>query len=77
MACDETYHRHFHKKITHSHPHTKDAHHQHGHSNEQGEHSHEHTHEAVEHEHPISHDPLHQSDGGKSVRSEEGAEKQK
>jgi len=63
MACDETYHRHFHKRITHSHPHQNDAHHRHLHSDDT-EHLHEHTHEAIEHEHEVSHDPLHPSDGG-------------
>lgn len=74
MSCDEFYHRHFHKKITHTHPHSKDSHHQHTHSGKTHEHNHplsesvedlehfhEHTHEAAEHEHPHSfeHDPLH------------------
>ena len=72
MACDEFFHRHFHKKITHTHPHVKEDYHHHTHLKEDGEagmadeeterHLHEHTHEAAEHEHPVEHDPLHLSD---------------
>lgn len=70
MSCDEFYHRHFHKKVTHAHSHVKDEHHHHthekidvkadvAHENGQETHLHEHTHEAFEHEHPVEHDPLH------------------
>lgn len=72
MSCDEFYHRHFHKKITHKHPHSDDTHHHHPHSGEpNGHHSpstpstedahhlHEHTHEPAEHEHSVAHDLLH------------------
>jgi hypothetical protein len=73
MSCDEFYHRHFHKKVTHVHPHVKDEHHGHlhqtargkedaAHEHPEGAHLHEHTHEVLEHEHPVAHDLLHSDD---------------
>lgn len=83
MSCDEYYHRHFHKKITHKHPHSNDVHHRHQHSEspkdrnyplsesaEGSDHFHEHTHEAAEHEHSVRHDPLHPCDESKMHTTE-------
>ncbi len=82
MSCDEFYHRHFHKKVTHKHPHSDDTHHHHPHSGEpkisghspiessENTHLHEHTHEAAEHEHSVAHDLLHPCDEADAVSTE-------
>lgn len=75
MSCDEFYHRHYHKKVTHTHPHSDDMHHHHTHPEGQNGHDHpeaassgdpnhlhEHIHEAAEHQHPSEHDLLHPSE---------------